>query len=714
MKTNLSTARQGRMSPHKESFLHRAVRELLIRTPLLVPLLVVVGVIIGGVWGWGLVATAGAVACVLRMPRILLCASLLGAIVWLSNSVRQQKTEEVLSRNPVLMQAEVVGSFGSSWIVESSWLGVRALLSDKSHEWQPGDQLQLVARKYELPEPPVPGMFSSSSWMRGQGIAARLNCIHADKLPSTGLHGRLVLLSEEIRSALADKLMPPGTESDPRCQVLCALTLGEKGRADPATMEVFRRGGCLHVFAVSGLHVGIVAGILWLLLRLCRVHPAAGRYIVLIAVGAYVFATGMAAPAVRAYVMLLVLTGGLILRRRVGLFNAWCMAALLILTVQPWQFYQAGFQLSFVVYGAICLGIRYGLRGKPWFGPDDYVPSRIHTPTERGMVRTDIAIRGAVLVSVSAWLVSLPLVMYQFHVVNTASYLINIALTPVVPVVMLLGLLAVVLSWAPFLGVFLHTLAMKSAGILLAMVGLSGSVPGFYLPAARPQPPSSLMVVCLQHNKSFAVLGNPGMLVGDVDNETSARYSVVPAVFHSGFSPSIACGLRRQEVVSFYKREWSRLLCIDPFEVKEPFRISTPAGTYTVFPPPRGIPKRPAANAQPVIVWQRPDGMRYMYVGNAAMSTLESIPPDECRADVLILGYNSYAPVADGSLIADMKVQRLILLPSAAELNADGLQLPPGITRLRLSEGINPFLLESPDKPEPRPSSETNSHTQEQ
>ena len=103
-----------------------------------------------------------------------------------------------------------------------------------------------------------------------------------------------------------------------------------------------------------------------------------------------------------------------------------------------------------------------------------------------------------------------------------------------------------------------------------------------------------------------------------------------------------------------------------------------------------------------------------MYVGNAAMSTLESIPPDECRADVFILGYNSYAPMADGSLIADMKVQRLILLPSAAELNVDGLQLPPGITRLRLSEGITPFLLESPDKPEPRPSSETSSHIQAQ
>lgn len=675
--------------------LYRLVGDLLVRTPVFLPLVVVVGVILGGAGGWLMIGLALVIATLLRMFRILICSVLCGAVIGLNALLHERHEQSLLAGDVVRMSGQVIGFFGSSYVVESSWPGVRVLLKDPSHTWRRGDRLSIEAVKQEIPEPPVPGMFSSSSWMRGRGISVRLIAVRTTSLHSAGFLGSTMRLSDSMRSFLADRLMPPCTQTDARRQVLCALTLGEKDRADPSTMETFRRGGCLHAFAVSGLHVGIVAAILWLLLRLCRVRPALGRYIILIAVGVYVFATGMAPPAVRAYVMLAVLMGGLMLRRRVGLFNTWCLAALVILVVQPWQLFQAGFQLSFVVYGAICIGVRYGLNNRPWFGPDDYLPPRIHTKAERMAVRADLAVRGAVLVSLCAWLVSLPIVMSQFHVVNTGSYLTNIAITPVVPLVMLFGLLVIAFGAVPFLGPAFHFLATRSAGFLLALVGFSGSIPGAYLPAHPPADPSSFMAVSLQRQKSFCVLGNPGVLIGDLNNEADARYCAEPALFHSGLSPAFAWGARSEASRAVLLRSWPSLRLMDSSLQDTVRRVTTPAGSYVFYPPVPGLPAHPVGNSQPIILWQRADGVRFMFVGNAAAPTLDSLPPDECRADVLILGYNTYAPITGVDTLLSMGVKRLILLPGASKWSVEQSDLPPGISLLRLSPENNPFFFES-------------------
>lgn len=655
--------------------LRRACSILLWRTPLLLPLVAVAGVIYGGTWGWVLAVVALAVAHALGLRRMLLCAVLCGAVVGLSQSLRQEQVEDLQRHfalsEAVTLEGTVVRELSKGCILETSWTGVRvALFGDLP--WRAADRVRITGQLLPVRRPLVEGMFSQEKWMRGQGLAVCLSYLHGEKVGESWGWSRLVRVGGELRTLLADQLMPPGSEEDARCQVLCALVLGDKGRADVETLEVFRRGGCLHVFAVSGLHVGLVAGLLWALLRLCRVRPMVGRYVLLGMVGLYVLATGMAVPALRAYLMLAALISGLILRRRTSLFNTWCFAALLILVVEPWQLYQAGFQLSFVVYAAICLGVQYAMGDHPWFGPDAYIPARIRTRGERLAVVAERMVRGTVIVSLCAWLVALPLSMAQFHAVNTGSYLTNIIIAPLLPIIMCVGLAALALGPLPLVGSVCHAWAMQSAGWLIGLVSLSSSYPGAFVPACEPAPPQAYMLACLGYGKSFGVLGNPGLMVGDVGSEGDARFSVEPALFHGGFAPMAVCGGVNEKALSLYRMSWPHLAVVEKSGA-EVRRISGTAGEFTLYFPPRPL----QGAGQPIILWKQPNGARIIYMGNAAVSTLESLPPEERRADVLILGYSAKEPLLDVDMLRRMGPEQLILLPSAAQWAPDEAALAP-------------------------------------
>ncbi len=645
----------------------RAARAFVVRAPLFLPLLVVVGIILDSWAGWCCAIAGIALGALLRFPRILLCSILCGALVWTCQDCRTQSQQQLLAKmegESVTLQGTVIASTPRSFVLETGWLGVRVEIRS-DHIWLPGDVVRVVASRVQTQEPAVQGMYSAKNHLRGQGICGVFEASHAEKIETSFGMSRLRNFAAQCREKLTGCIMPSGTEDDARRQVLCALVLGEKKEATQETMDLFRRSGCLHAFAVSGLHVGIVAWLVGLLLRLFRVHPRINRIVILTATGIYVVITGMAVPALRAYTMLATLLGGLILRRRVSLANTWSCAALVVLLVQPWQFYQAGFQLSFAVYGAICLGVRYCMGDKPWFGPDDYLPFRLRNARERAQVALELALRGAVVVSLCAWIASLPLTMHLFHVVNTCSYLTNLALIPVLPVVMALGLLWISLGWVPLVGPALGNVALHGATLLLSIVGSFSELPGAYLSAQPPARADEGMVLCLPYGKSICTLGNPGLLIGDVGNEGDARYSVQPAIFHTGFSPVWTFGVEKDSPAGkIYAGSWPKMQLCTPKDLSAPLSLRTSAGTFSIYPAATNLPQRSSENRQPVVVWKRADGLRVLYIGNAAQSTLETVPPADRHAHVLLLGHNNREPIEDPGLLNEINPQRLILLPS--------------------------------------------------
>lgn len=657
--------------------LMKYLRRHILSAPLFLPLVAVAGAIPGG-WGYMLSLLAVVLAMIGRAWRIAMCAGLCALVAGLHSRMLEQKTavfcEQAAMQEVVELCGTVERQLRRGCVLSTGWNGVRVVLRGDML-YTAGDVVRVRAQWQEPRRAGVPGVFDSADWMRGQGIAASLAYVEGEKLGKplslrTVQHWGLLM-----REKMARILMPPGTETEPSRQVLCALVLGDKSDAEAETMEGFRNGGCLHAFAVSGLHVGLVSGILWMLMRMLRVRPVVIRPLVLVAVGVYVLMTGCAVPAIRAYVMLAVVLLGFILQLRVSMLNTWSFAALLILLVDSSQLYNAGFLLSFGVYAALCVALMLCIEEKAWFGPDDYIPVSLRTPGEMWWSNVELMVRGAVIVSMSAWLFSVPITLCFFHSANTSSFLTNIAITPILPVVMFCGLLQLCLGGIPWIGAAVAWAARYSAAFLLGVVSWFGELPYAYLPAQEPAALHSLLVQGLGFGGSFTMLGNHGLLI-DCGNETTAEMKTVPTLFHAGYTPAALLVTTPQTHAGggaqVVQRMWPEIPIIHAHELPpDGLVLETQAGRFTIYPAGAAPARRRAADHHPVVLWENPRG-RVLYIGHAgyAAYSARSLPP----VDVAVLGTHPYQPVqAD-----DVAASSIILLPGSHEKNTGTNIVPVG------------------------------------
>ena len=624
--------------------LRKRPRRLFLSAPLFLPLVAVVGVIMDGMWLL-LWATALLLGLGLRLWRISAAVVLCGCVAWLHGELLERHAEGIreLSANHGLVQLNgTVEKRLQKGVVLGNGVCEPCVVVRGESDLQVGERVKLTAEPIPPRGKTMPGLFDSAAWMRGQGIAAEFYLVDVlQRRTEFSLH-RLRYYGLTARDYLSNRLMSPGSEQEAARQVLCALVLGAKVRAEEEVLDAFRRGGCLHAFAVSGLHVGLFSGILLLLLRWLRCPVRVSHYLVMLGVGCYVLLTGASVPALRAYLLLVLLLGALLLKRRCHLMNAWSAAALLVLMSAPHQLFNAGFLLSFAVYAALCMGLRFCMAESPWFSPDSYIPYRILTRWDRVYRNADFWLRGVVVVSVSAWLAAVPITLVCFHTFNTWSILTNIAITPILPVVMFCGLLHLGVGWIPFLGMITDWMAVKSAGVLLAVVSFFGSWPAAWLPAALPAASHEVMVVGSGFGQSFTVLGNHGMVINP-GSEANVSFRSFPAVFHSGFTPSVILQTRPSQSyaagAALLKKQFpgAELYAVDSLGAAG-VGIHTVSGDFTLYPAGKDYPRRLADSRMPVIHWKHSPEWRVLYVGNAPADAWYRIPTEKRRAELLILG----------------------------------------------------------------------------
>lgn len=647
------------------------LRRLLLRAPLLLPLIAVTGGILGS-WWWGLAALAFLAASVLRLWRISAAVVLFGMLAWLHGYALQQSRaridKQIEQNDLVVLQGTVEKTLRKGFVLGNGFCELSVLVRGEN-DLSVGDKVKVLAEPTVAQGVSMPGLFHAENWKRGLGIAAECHLVRIEERSRTFSLHTLRAWGLAVRESLANRLMPAGSEVESERQILCALVLGARERAEEEVLDDFRRGGCLHAFAVSGLHVGLFSAIVLGLLRLCRSSPGVSRWLVLAGVGAYVLMTGASVPALRAYLLLVVMLGALILRRRFQPLNTWCFAALLVLLITPHQLFNAGFQLSFAVYGALCIGLHICMKEAPWFSPDSYIPLRLLNRWERAYRNLDFWLRGVVIVSLSAWIVATPITILCFHTFNTWSVLTNIAITPILPVVMCCGLLHLALGWIPWLGLLTDYLAVKSAGILLAVVSFFGSWPAAWLPATAPAERQEILVVGCGFGRFFTVLGNPGVLINP-GNAANVQFRTYPTLFHSGFAPSVILQTRPSTTYTQGAAELHRhfpdaeLIRVNEL-TSERIRFHTPAGDYMLFFPPPEYSRSTVDNRQPLIRWQGDDGMSVLYVGNAPAAILHHMPMESRHADILILGENDVYPLSAEDVVS-CGARCVIVLPGVS------------------------------------------------
>ncbi len=154
------------------------------------------------------------------------------------------------------------------------------------------------------------------------------------------------------------------------CQIIKALLTGEKNGIPDGVTSAFRASGASHILALSGLHLGIIYGIVRFLTRWIGNTRKANaiRSIILISTcGFYTLATGAGASIVRAFIFILIGECARLSGRPAGLRTVMMAALMIHLTISPSSIKEVGFQLS---YAAIA-GIAYIFPWLQGFWPDD-------------------------------------------------------------------------------------------------------------------------------------------------------------------------------------------------------------------------------------------------------------------------------------------------------------------------------------------------------
>ena len=142
-------------------------------------------------------------------------------------------------------------------------------------------------------------------------------------------------------------------ENQIHAQVLKGMLLGLRSELSPDILDAFRTSGSIHILAVSGLHVGLIATVCFFGFSLLRLPRKATGLLTIAAVILYACLVGFRPSVFRASLMAVIYLISRIIERDRDLFNLLAFAALVLLLINPAQLWDIGFQLSFAAVSSI-------------------------------------------------------------------------------------------------------------------------------------------------------------------------------------------------------------------------------------------------------------------------------------------------------------------------------------------------------------------------
>src|SRR5881409_990324 len=358
-----------------------------------------------------------------------------------------------------------------------------------------GDELKLFGAVEPIAPPRNPGEFDMRSYLARRDVRRMLFVRYPENgtLIRHGGGNPIMRAAQKSRTWMQNALCR-GLEDAPEVQnFLSGIVLGLRHQTPEDVEEPFQQTGALQHFAVAGLHVGIVAALLWMVATVARLSPKWATALIIPSLFFYAALTGLHVSSVRAAVMSSILLGGFFFDRKVFVLNSLAAAAFFLLCWNTNELFSTGFQLSFSVVGAIILFADplFGVLRR-WGAPDSFLPrSLLHGPRHFMHVVFEWLCRGA-SVSLAAWLGSLPFVLWYFHIVTPISLLANLVVVPIAFFILAIALLSLLLT--PLLvwpAVIFNNANWFLAQVVLAIVHLLAQVPGGHFYLERPHWPQN-------------------------------------------------------------------------------------------------------------------------------------------------------------------------------------------------------------------------------
>jgi competence protein ComEC len=353
-----------------------------------------------------------------------------------------------------------------------------------------GDELKLFGIAEPIAPPRNPGEFD----MRGYLARHDVHRLFFIRYPEDGVllrraAGSPILRLAQKSRAWMQSVLCRGLEDAPDVQAfLSAIALGQRHQTSEEIEEPFQQTGTLHLFAVAGLHVGIVARLLWMLGTVAQLPRKSATALIIPLLLFYSAITGLHISSVRAAVMSSVLLGGFFLEQRVFTFNSLATAAFLILCWNTNELFSTGFQLSFAVVGAIIL---FSDLPFAWLWrlatPDAFLPAALIRSPRRWLQTALEWLCRAASVSFAAWAGSLLLILWYFYLVTPISLIANLIVVPIAFFILAIALLSIVTApLLPSLSILFNNANWCLGRLVLGIVHVFAQLPGGHYYVAHP------------------------------------------------------------------------------------------------------------------------------------------------------------------------------------------------------------------------------------
>ncbi len=346
-----------------------------------------------------------------------------------------------------------------------------------------GQRLQATGWLSDIDPPRNPGERDYRKLSMDQGVYGRLTLASVRNyrvLEESGARSAL----EQVRgwtARSARDALRLGLDHDARSLAMLDLLL--LGGQPPGATELYRsfqRVGLAHALAISGAHLTILAGLVFLAARCVTPHPPRAALAVLAVLLLYLLAVPARPPILRAGIMAGVFCAGYLMGRRFRAMDLLGLSLLLVLLWRPMDVRDAGLQLSFGVVAAL---LRFTEPVSRWLWRDP--PTILLAATPRHRAARHLA--DFMAANLVGFLAALPLVAYHFQIISPLTVVLSLAALPIMSLILALGYLKVLLGVVlPSAGVLLACPLRALSWASIALVEQAGRWPGAAVPLRQP------------------------------------------------------------------------------------------------------------------------------------------------------------------------------------------------------------------------------------
>jgi len=396
---------------------------------------------------------------------------------------------------------------GKDWIPVVG--NVLVTVYDDCRHFRISDQLQLFGELLQPPEPSNPGDYNYDDYLRGRRTRALLRCSDntAVSLLSSNQFSPGRWIESVRRTGLANL---ERHLSSPTIAIAEAMIFGVRESVDDEVRQRMIETGTMHLLAISGLHVTLIAGIGAWFLRLLKISRRKTAIAMILFILFYLLLADVRTPAIRAVALTCSFAIALYVNRATSAVNLLSASALIVLLVNPSELFQFGAQLSFIAIGSF-LWLPYiyqtllqtsegkirkhlvaGMNLLPL--PSATSPTAVDGGSLRDVEQVELTPWGSVrrivrmfrwfvnalLISTAIWFFATPILLSNIHVFSLVAVPVNALLwLPLIPA-MACGFITAIIGQVPVIGSIFGTATDWSFWVLLELIAWFQRLGGHY------------------------------------------------------------------------------------------------------------------------------------------------------------------------------------------------------------------------------------------